>query len=85
MSNHILEGGKDMVIPPQLEDEVLKPSSQEQEPWAEAAEKLQPDIDGKTSTASCAKGTNISQMQGAQVLNHRVTCWKSGTSYLHIY
>lgn len=84
-SSQVLEGGKDKVIPPQLKDEVLKPSNQEQEPWAEAAEKLQPGIDGKTSTASRAKGTNIIQMQGPQVLSHRVACWKSGISYLDIY
>lgn len=73
MSGQVLESGKDKVIPLQLEEEVLKSSNQEQEPWAEAAEQLQPGVDGKTSMASRAKGTNISQMQVLQVLNHRLT------------
>lgn len=84
MSSQVLEGGKDKAMLPQLEDEVLKPSNQEQEPWAESTEKLQP-VSGKTSTASRAKGTKIIQMQGPQVLSHRVTCWKSGISYLDTY
>lgn len=71
-----MEGGKDKAIPPQLEDEVVKPSNQKQELGAEAAEKLQPGVDGKTSTASRAKGTNIIHMQALHILYHRVTCRK---------
>lgn len=62
MTSQVLEGGNDKVMSPQLEDGVVKPSNQNQEPWIEALEKLQPGVDGKTSTASRAKETNIIQM-----------------------
>lgn len=74
MSSQVLEGGKDKVMSPQLEDGVVKPSNQNQEPWREAAEKLQPGVDGKTSTTLRAKGTNVIQMQAPQVPQGRHPC-----------